>query len=187
MRFLATTVLVAAIAAGLGLGSIWLALAHPPFSGEVRIGPWRGAASFAAADGDPYLRARLARSGRVPMSTAVGAAFVATVDDAGAGLDPSCHYRVAGQLADADLWTLAATGADGALVAEGLRASFSSRDTLRSADGFVITAGPTARPGNYLPTSGLSGLVLTLRLYDAGLAAAAAELRLPSITRLECP
>jgi hypothetical protein len=184
--FLVRLILASVIGAGAGLGSVWLALTDPRFERTPTIGPWR----LASSAEDPYGAARDARDGRLPFGAAEGIALVARSDVAGRPLDPRCHYAVAGPLPDATLWTLAVTDARGRPPDNPAnRIGFTSRDVVRAADGSVeVTVGPTARPGNFVPTAGLDSVVLTLRIYSPAIAANLPGRRaVPSVRLAGCP
>jgi hypothetical protein len=172
--FLVRLILASVIGAGAGLGSVWLALTDPRFERTPTIGPWR----LASSAEDPYGAARDARDGRLPFGAAEGIALVARSD------------VVAGPLPDATLWTLAVTDARGRPPDNPAnRIGFTSRDVVRAADGSVeVTVGPTARPGNFVPTAGLDSVVLTLRIYSPAIAANLPGRRaVPSVRLAGCP
>lgn len=168
MFLVVRVLIVAVLGAGLGLGSVWLALGDPRLDLTPRIGPWR----VAAVAADPYAAARAARDGGVPLGPAEGVAFVAREDMAGRPLDPRCHYAVAGPAPAGPLWTLAVTDRRGHPPDNPAgRIGFTSRDVVREPDGRIeVVVGPTARPGNFVPAAGLADVELTLRVYGAGVA-----------------
>ncbi len=176
---------VAVIGAGLGLGSVWLALGDPRLDLTPHLGPWR----VAGAASDPYAAARAARAGGLPLGPAEGVALVATSDADGRPLDPRCHYRVTGPAPSAPLWTLAVTDRQGRPPTNPAgRIGFTSRDVIYDhAGGIEVVVGPTARPGNFVPAADLAGLVFTLRIYEPGVAAdlPPAE-RLPTVRLSGC-
>ncbi|ODN72417.1 DUF1214 domain-containing protein [Methylobrevis pamukkalensis] len=176
MPLIRNVLLIAVVSAVLGLGSVRHALDLTVFDDVRDYGPWRAVLPATAATANPYLAARLARSGEVPLGPVLGLALTARSDDDGAPLDPACHYVISGDLAFADLWTLTVSAGDGRLAPPPApRFAFTSRDVLRSPQGFDITVGPTARPGNFLSDAGLDDIVLTLRIYDPALVAALYE------------
>lgn len=181
--------LTAAIGAVLGLGSVWVMLNDPRVDFTPRLGPWRITLSTGEGLADPYAIARTARSGRISLGAAEGVAFVTALDSEGRPLDPACHYQVAGPVPTGDLWTLTVTDSTGRPPDNPAgRVGFSGRDAIRRADGTVsVVIGPTIRPGNSIPVSGLADLVVTLRVYSTSLASrlpAAADL--PGLERLSC-
>lgn len=190
MKLILNALVIVMLGAILGLGSAAAVLESNLLGDTQRIGPWRTGPLQALGAGNPYAAARLARSGAVPLGAAEGVSFVAETDSDGAALDPACHYAVEGGLVWADLWTLTVDDHDGRLPDNPARRfGFTSRDVLREAtDRFRITVGRTARPGNFVPTGALTGLRLTLRIYDADAAARlAGDIELPTIRRSECP
>jgi hypothetical protein len=176
---------IAALGAGLGLGSAFLALDDPRLDFTPRIGPWH----VEGAAADPYAAARAARDGTLALGAAEGVAFTAVADDEGRTLDPRCHYAVAGPVPPGELWTLAVTDRAGRPpVNPAGRIGFTSRDVIRRADGTVeIAVGPSMRPGNAVPAPGLASLRLTLRVYSPRLAAdLPGREEMPAIRRLDC-
>jgi hypothetical protein len=179
--------IVAAIGAGLGLGSVWLALNHPRLDFSRHIGPW--IVHDSGSTSDPYSRARAAREGLIGLGAAEGLAFSAYADSNGQALDPKCHILVEGKMPEAKLWTLTAsdhTGRNGTNPAG--RIGYASDSAVFHGDGSVsVLFGPTARAGNFVPTTGLSDLTITLRAYSAALAATNLEdINLPIIRVISC-
>ena len=176
-----------ALGAALGLSSAWLALRGGLAFGAARAGPWVAHPHAGGAARDPYAAAALARSGETPFDVAEGVAFLARADSAGALLDGACDYRVSGAMPSARFWTLTASDAAGRLVANAAgRFGFTSTELVRAETGaFEIVLSPQARPGMWLPTTGVGALALTLRLYDSSAAASAASLKAGDLPRLE--
>ncbi|MFD1705041.1 DUF1214 domain-containing protein [Methylopila henanensis] len=192
MRLILQVLLAFTIAAGLGLGATWWSLtqASPPF-GALAIGPWRAAPDVGGLGADPYLRARIARSGEAPLAYGDGLSFDATTDDAGRPLDAACDYRLEGDLPAARLWTLAAFTPTGGRLANPLgRFATSSAETVRMAGRpIVIELARDARPGDWLPLGGEGPFTLRLSLYDTALGtplARAAPTALLAIIRGGC-
>lgn len=179
--------IVAAIGAGLGLGSVWLALTDPRFDPQQTIGPWEVVGDGALDN--PYAAARAARAGRIGLGPAEGVAFLAERDQDGVPLDPACHYRVEGAVPPAALWTLVVTDRAGRPpVNPAGRIGFTNRDVLRRPDGTIsITVGPTVRPYDVVTTGSLTSLALSLRVYASRLAGDMPGADdLPQIRRIEC-
>ena len=179
-----------ALGLALGLGSAHWATSgeHPP--GGVRVGPWTVWPRVGSRDADPYARAVVARSGDIPLGAGEGLALVASVDDGDRPLQGNCTYRIGSATPQARYWTLAVYDAQGRARETALRrAAFTSAEMLRDAQGrFSILAGPTVRPGNWLPLPP-GRITFILRLYDTPVAAGSAALdprSLPRIERVEC-
>ncbi len=185
---------VAICAAGiaLGVGSAWWALDHGIGFESIELGAWTAWPTAGSEDADPYLKARLARSGEFVLSAAEGVALTATTDDAGAALLSSCTYRVAGKMPGAQWWTLTVYR-DSDL---GLMSTPAERTSLRSDlvlrepdDSIVITVSPEARGGNWLPVDPQAGAErLVLRLYDTPLATGGklADADMPKVELVSC-
>jgi hypothetical protein len=180
------------IATVVGLGTTWLTLSRGIAFGALPIGAWTAWPKTGTSDADPYARASIARSGELPVGAGDGVAFLAKTDDNGRTLDGRCEVVVSGTTPQARFWTLTLYDPSGKLVANSIdRQGFTSQEILRRADGsFDVTIAPRARPGNWLPTSGVDSYVLVLRLYDSpvGVATRAArEAPMPAVTVRACP
>ena len=191
MRLLFGTLLALAVAAAIGLGATWLAITQGTAYGGVTIGAWTAWPKVGTAGIDPYARAMIARSGELPVGSGDGVAFSARTDDAGKPLDGRCDVALAGITPQARYWTITLYDPEGRLVPNSVqRQGFTSQEIIRRADGtFEITAGPRARPGNWLPTGGIERYVLVLRLYDTPIGVATRtgrEAPMPTITQKAC-
>jgi hypothetical protein len=188
VRFLLTLFAAMAASLALGLGSAWYMIAAPR-TGTVAVGAWQALPTIDAETADPYVRARVARTGEIGMGAGEGLTFVVGVDAAGATLRAHCDYRISGRSPTARLWTLSTSDAAGrpGVTPEG-RAHLDNRNLLRDGDGrFVIALAATARPGNWLPAPASGAFTLTLRLYDTPIALVAGQMPvLPVIERETC-
>ncbi|MBN8958717.1 MAG: DUF1214 domain-containing protein [Rhizobiales bacterium] len=192
MRLLIGILFAFALAAVVGLGLTWLALNDNLAFGGIRVGAWSAWPKNGTPNIDPYARAVVTRTGALPLGSGDGVAFVARTDDTGAMLDGRCDIHVDGITPTARFWTLTLYDTEGRLVASALgRHGFTSQEIVRRGDGtFDIVIGPRARPGNWLPTSGVERYVLVLRLYDTpvGVATRAGrETPMPAIKNRTCP
>jgi len=181
-----------AIAAALGLGATWFTLNRGTAFGAVSIGAWTAWPKTGTTDIDPYARAVVARSGRLPVGSGDGVAFEARGDDRGKAFDGRCDVVVSGTTPPARFWTLTLYDPDGRLTANSVnRYGFTSQEIVRRADGsFEIVMAPRARPGNWLPTGGVERYMLVLRLYDTPVGVATRTGRdapMPAITLRACP
>ena len=88
---------VIAISAVLGIGSAWLAVVGDVGFEAIRAGAWTAWPTAGADDSDPYIRARFARTGELPISAAEGTAFVAAADSSGEMLAGNCDYLITGR------------------------------------------------------------------------------------------
>jgi len=180
------------VAAGLGLGATWLALSKGLEFGSVTIGAWTAWPKNGTTDIDPYARAVLAQTGRLPVGSGDGVSFVARSDDQGRAFDGRCDVVVSGTSPPARFWTLTLYDPDGRLVANSVnRYGFTSQEIVRHADGsFDIVVAPRARAGNWLPTGGTDRYVLVMRFYDTPVGVASRtgrESPMPAITAGACP
>jgi len=180
------------IAAGIGLGTTWVAITQGTAYGGVTIGAWTAWPKVGTPGIDPYARAMVARSGELPIGSGDGVAFYARTDDGGRLLDGRCDTALDGITPQARYFTVTLYDPEGKLVANAVaRQGFTSQEVIRRADGtFEILIGPRARPGNWLPTGGIERYMLVLRLYDTpiGLATRSGrEAPMPTIAQKACP
>ena len=180
------------VAAALGLGMTWLTLSKGTAFGGVTIGAWTAWPKLGTTEIDPYAHAVVAQTGRLPVGSGDGIAFLARADDQGRVLDGRCEVTVSGTTPAARFWTLTLCDPDGRLVANSVnRYGFTSQEIVRRADGsFDIVIAPRARSGNWLPTAGVERYVLVLRLYDTAVGVATKtgrEAPMPAIAEGACP
>lgn len=190
MRFILNLFVALTIATVTGLGSAWWVIRDGSGIEVVRKGPWESWIAAGNPDADPYTRAMLARSGRIPMASAEAIFFRATTDSNGDGLTGKCDYLIHGTPLDSRWWTLTVADDNDILIANTAnRYAFNSLNVLRNNDGsFNIQLAPTARSGNWIPSGGRDALTLTLRLYDTAMISNGniADPNLPRIVRGEC-
>lgn len=168
MRLLLGSLLAFIVAAAIGLGTTWFVLDEGIAYGGVTVGAWTAWPKNGTPEVDPYARAKLARSGELPVGSGDGLTFYARADDSGRLFDGRCDTILSGTTPQARFWTLTLYDPGGRLVANSVqRHGFTSQEVIRGSDGtFEIAIGPRARPGNWLPTGGVERYVLALRLYD---------------------
>ncbi len=190
MPFIFNLVITLTIAVVTGIGSVWLVVRDGAGIEVVRDGPWESWISAGNPNADPYTRAMLARSGRIPMASAEAIYFRATTDSAGDGLSGKCTYLIHGKALDTRWWTLTLTDENDHLIPNPAnRYAFNSVHVLRASDAsFNIQLAPSARSGNWIPSGDRRKLTLTLRLYDTPMISNGniSEPGLPRIVRGEC-
>jgi len=175
----------------IGLGATWFALSHGTAFSAITIGAWTAWPKTGTLDIDPYARAGIARSGALPVSLGDGVAFLSRHDNAGIVLDGRCDAIISGITPQARYWTITLYDTDGRFVTNSLnRHGFTSHEIARKSDGsFEIVVAPRARPGNWLPTSGIERYVLVLRLYDTPVGVATRtgrEVPMPAVMQRGC-
>ncbi len=193
MRALLTFIGGFVCALALGLWSAWYMMAHGVPFATGKIGPWLVWYEAGNPQADPYTKAYLARSGRLPIISTGALYYHASSDEAGEPLDAACEYYIDGGPLNAEWWSLAAYDGTGRLIPNKAgRHSFNRSDIARQPDGsYRVVLGPTAQPGNWLP-SGRSGPVrLLLRIYiprdsDDALKGRVLERSLPELTKARC-
>jgi hypothetical protein len=192
VRLLFGTLFGLALAAVVGLGLTYYALTRGAAFGGLSIESWTAWPKSGTTDADPYARASIARSGRLPTAMGDGVSFTLTSDDDGKSLDGRCEVVVSGVTPAARFWTVTLYNRDGGLVANSTnRYGFTSQEVVRHADGsFEIVVAPRANPGNWLPTGGVERYELVLRLYDTAVGVstkAGREVPMPDVTTKSCP
>jgi hypothetical protein len=192
VRLILGTLLTLMIAAAVGLGVTWFAVANGMGFGAITIGAWTAQPKTGTSDIDPYARAVVARSGQLPIGSGDGVAFIARTDERGRPLDGRCDVSVSGTTPAARFWTLTVYDEDGRLVGNSVgRHGFTSQEVMRDADGrFEVRLAPRARAGNWLPTGGIEHYVLIMRLYDTPVGVATRTQRdapMPGVVTVGCP
>lgn len=195
MRTLLHLIALFAIALLLGIGSAWYMIEYGSPLTTKRVGPWASWISEGNPNADPYTKAHLARSGRLPLTSTTARYFFARTDSGGRQLTSACEYSIEGSALDARWWSIAVYDEHGSVIENpSERYSFNSDEAIRRTDGtYRITLANNARPENWLPSG--SGperkLELMLRIYgpretdSAGIGQVPDD-RLPKIERKSC-
>jgi hypothetical protein len=186
-----STLLVIAIAIGLGGGSVWYALDAQSGVGAIRIGPWTAFPDIGTPQADPYTQARTAREGVLSLGRAEGLTFVAEKDSGGEPLRRECAYAIDGGFPTARFFTLYAADASLDVIdtATPRRAVLQSYQLLRRPDDTaLISTGRHPLPGNWLAVTGTGPLYFVLTFYDTPIAASTglSDVRLPAIRKGSC-
>lgn len=172
----------------LGLASAWWAVGSLRFDSARSIGQWSMLDNGAKAN--PYEAARAAQRGGGGLGPSEGVELVTEVDAGNKSLEAACAYLIAGPMPQGILWTLTVSDRDGRLPSNPAhRFGFTSLDamTFGPARQVRISIGREVRSGDFVATTGLSNLRLTLRLYSPALAARMPSRdQLPSVTSLGC-
>lgn len=192
MRLLLGTLFLLVVAVAVGLGATYYALSQGADFGGLTVGSWTAYAKTGTTDADPYARASIARSGRLPLALGDGLTFLAKSDDNNRPLDGRCDVVLSGITPAARFWTLTLYNAEGDLVANSVhRHGFTSEEIIRHPDGrFDIVVAPRANPGNWLPTGGIERYILAMRFYDTSVGVSTKEGReipMPTIKTRGCP
>jgi len=195
MRTLLQLIAVFTAALVLGIGSARYMIEHGSPLTPQRVGPWASWVSEGNPNSDPYTKAHLARSGRLPLTSTTARYFTANTDSEGDTLISTCEYSIEGGALNARWWSIAVYNEHGSLIDNpSQRYSFNSEEAIRHSDGsYRITLAGDARPENWLPSG--SGpernLVLMLRIYspretDSSGIGQIPDDRLPKIERKSC-
>jgi len=177
-----------------GLGSAWYMIEKGTRVTTQVVGPWVAWTAAGRPDADPYTRAHFLRRGVLPVTTAIAYAFHANVDSEGQALYSSCEYLVEGDEPKAAFWSLSAFDDRGRLIQNAAeRYSFNTATIARGPGNRLdVMLARSARPGNWLPTSGAGRFSLVMTVEEPRLAtgadgvATARQIELPAIRRLTC-
>ena len=175
----------------LGLVASAYALSRSSPLDRVRLGAWEVEAHAGSFDADPYTRARMERSGEIPLAVGEGLQLIARVDDNDRSLDPRCAYEIGPHVPSARYWTLSLIDPSGwPIENESQRYGFRSSEIMRAGNGdFIVTVAADVQPGNWLPIGAPGPFALALRLYDSPLGATAGAIdksSVPHVTRINC-
>jgi hypothetical protein len=192
VRLITGTLFALAVAACVGLGLTYLSLTRDVAFGALAIDQWTAWPKTGTVEADPYARASIARTGRLPVAMGDGVSFTLTSDDNGKALDGRCDVVISGITPVARYWTLTLYNRNGGLVANSVsRYGFTSEEIVRRPDGnFEVVIAPRAQPGNWLPTGGTERYALILRLYDTPVGVstkAGREVPMPDVVTRSCP
>lgn len=173
-----------------GLGSAWYLIENGPNFTAYKEGPWQTWSRVGQSIADPYTRAHITRSGRLPVMSKSVLYFRTVRDSAGRKIDAECNYIVTGEDPVGHWWSLAAYDGAGNLMSNpAARYAFNSSDIMRTPTGrFTISLSRTPTPGNWLPVDSdyQVQLILRLHLEIAETRDANAAYNLPEIRRTEC-
>ena len=132
MRTLLHLIAVFAVALVLGIGSAWYMIEHGSPLTTKRVGPWASWMSEGNPNADPYTKAHLARSGRLPLTSTTARYFIARTDSGGRQLTSACEYLIEGSALNARWWSLAVYDEHGSLIENpSERYSFNSDEAIR--------------------------------------------------------
>jgi len=191
VRLITGTLFALLVASLVGLGLTYLSLTHDVAFGALPVESWTAHPKTGTVEADPYARASIARSGRLPVAMGDGVSFTLASDDDGKALDGRCDVLLSGITPVARYWTVTLYRPDGSLVGNSLgRYGFTSEEIGRRAEGnFDMVVAPRAQPGNWLPTAGVERYELVLRLYDTAVGVstkAGREVPMPAVVTRSC-
>lgn len=151
-----------------GAASAWYMMEQGSVLSTRRQGPWQHWFAAGRPDADPYTRANIARSGRLPIASGNGGYHVASTDQNGQRLIGACDYLIEGRGPAALWWSLAAYDANGQLFKNPAeRYAYNSTTVMRGSNGgYAIALSRSAHPGNWLPVTGTGAISLVLEVYE---------------------
>lgn len=181
-------ILVTLVGVLLGLASAWWAVGNLHFGNRQTVGQWTMLDDRAKAN--PYEAVRAVQRGGGGLGPSEGIELATEIDSDNKPLNTACSYLVVGSMPQGMLWTLTVSDRDGRLPANpASRFGFTSLDALTFGPTrqFRISVGRDVRPGDFVATTGLSSLRLTLRLYSPTIATRTpGRDQLPSVTLIGC-
>ncbi|MEO0544377.1 MAG: hypothetical protein AAFY99_11210 [Pseudomonadota bacterium] len=195
MRFLFRVLLLLVAASGaIAFGALSAERVTRSFHGFVPIdtGTWRAYPGLATSAADPYARAHLARSGKLPIADTEGIEFTATRDTQGDLLRAACDYYVVGNLPANRLWTFRVAPIDSAATRDVWNETVAnSRLHARTGQNDVsLYVGQTPAGINWYPldASDVQAVMFIMTFYDSAVATTASftDLEMPVIERLRC-
>ena len=182
--------LFAALGLGLGGWSALQALEQQIFVERIQRGVWVAYPDLGSANADPYLQARAAQRGLLPLGPAEGLVFSTSVDSDNQPLLRQCNYTLFGEVPIARLWTLTATDVDDRPIdlSSAAQNTFHSYSIVYEDDFLELNIGPTAAPLNWYTMNGTGGVSLILRLYDTPITSTTgvSAFSMPRIKRRNC-
>jgi hypothetical protein len=153
----------------LGIGSVAAGMAISTFGAGVENGAWTTNLAIGSQKADPYVRAAIAAFGLLALNTSETMYFSSDKDNTRARLNADCTYRIEGKAPNARWWSVTVYGADGYLIPDTERYSYSLTDLTPDANGvYTIYLSKTRHPGAWLSLGKESTFNLSLRLYNPG-------------------
>jgi len=172
-----------------GLGSSWYMIERGSPLTTQAAGPWTAWLAAGRPDADPYTRAHFIRRGMLPVSSALALTYEALSDDEGQRLHSSCEYAIEGDEPHTRFWSISVFDEAGRLIPNPAeRYAYNSATLLRSPSGRLdISLARSARPGNWLPTTGAGRISVVLTVEGDGSGdGPQMSWRPPTIRRLSC-
>ncbi|MEL6289990.1 MAG: DUF1214 domain-containing protein [Pseudomonadota bacterium] len=173
-----------------GLGSAWLMIEHGPSGVAIAHGPWKAWSNVGRATADPYTRAHVTRSGRLPVMSKAVLYFRTLHDAEGRRVDSECDYEIIGRDAGASWWSLAAYDGAGNLMDNPVsRHAYNASTVLRAPDGsYRITLSTQPMPGNWLPVDSDYQVELVFRMFRSATSTRDEDVTraLPRVQRIGC-
>jgi hypothetical protein len=150
----------------LGLGSARYMVENGASFTTQRAGPWQFWYNEGRSDADPYTRARMARSGRLPVTAASALFLTATTDTDGGRLTSGCSYEIIARPIPAQWWNITLFDSQGGLIPnKAERYSYNSESlTLPTSGAYRIYLSSKARGGAWLPSGENKSLMLVMNI-----------------------
>lgn len=182
------------------LGALWfggLLSGSPQIGSVINVDGWSSDWSIGSETANPYVRARVARSGLLALRKEEAVYFIKNQDDAGELLIETCTYRVSGPEQPAGWWSITLYDANSRLpMNEDGRLSYDLTQSQRDFQGgptawsFQVSAtAPETADTPWVSSKAAETFDLMLRLYQPNPALfedPSGTLTPPSIERLSC-
>ncbi len=176
-----------------GFGSAWYMLEKGTPLTRHKFGPWQNWHTQGAVNSDPYTKAYIARSGRLPLNSQYAQYFKATTDSDGDRLTSHCSYILRGTPIASEWWSIGLYDNNAEIIFnKAQRHAFNSKNIARLEDGgYIIRIASFARPDNWLPSENAGKLVLLIRVYgilasDDTSSGNVISASLPTIKKVRC-
>lgn len=190
MNLIANILAFIAISLVTGLGSAWYLIENGPDFTAYEEGPWQTWKRVGKSTADPYTRARITRSGRLPIMSKTMLYFRTIRDSNGDKIDAECNYAISGTDPTGHWWSLSAYDGVGNLMENpAARYAFNASNVMRAPTGkYQISLSRFPSPGNWLPVDSDYQVQLILRIHldAADSRQTQANYKLPEIRRVSC-
>lgn len=151
-----------------------------------RNGPWFTNTAVGSQTANPYVRAAVAIGGLLALPSSETVYAAARRDSDGDRLRGDRTYRIVGEAPDAYWWSITVYGADGYLIPEVDRWSYSVDELSADPEGVhTITLSSTPHEDAWIPLRAEGRFTLALRLYLPGPSLLGNEFRQATLPRIE--
>ena len=169
LKIILVVLAILILGAGLGIGSAALGIYSVYRVGSITNGAWTTNLATGSEKADPYSRALVAAFGLLALNPSETMYYSAEKDSNGNPLSADCTYRIEGKAPDARWWSITAYGADGYLIPDVERYSYSLTGLTPDFNGvYTVYLSKTRHSGSWLPLGDEKTFYLSLRLYNPG-------------------
>jgi hypothetical protein len=167
LKIILVVLSILVLGVGLGVGSAALGLYSVYRVGSISNGAWTTSLATGSEKADPYNRALVAVGGLLALNPSEVMYYSADKDSNGNPLNADCTYKVEGKAPDARWWSVTVYGADGYLIPDTERYSYSLTDLTPDSNGvYTIYLSKSRHSGAWLSLGNEKTFNLSLRLYN---------------------